>query len=602
MELSQPILSRTFSLLLLTAVSTVPSLCQTVRQTYQGHEAVANEVLIKFEQPAPNDQEAQANVSADITQAEVTADVDGVQTVGSAGWMLFHSPTNDVTTLMGLLTGAAGVARVEPNWIYSTTNTPNDPGFSLEWGMQNTGQTIGGEAGTPGADIRAYGAWDISTGSSRIAIGVLDTGIDYNHPDLAANVWSALYQFAFLQGSTQRTCGAGTHGWNTFAQICDPMDDTVESHGTHVSGIIGAVGNDGIGVAGVNWTTEIIAAKVCDASGSCPTSNIIDGIQFMEGAKFSFDGNGATEANIRVLNNSYGCGGCFSQALEDEISNAYTTDMLFVAAAGNSGSNNDTTPFYPASYSVANIISVAATDNRDNLASTAYNDGTNSNYGANSVHLGAPGVFVYSTAINDNYEYLSGTSMASPHVAGVAELSSGVCAGDTEWLKQDILNDVRPVPSLSGETVTGGVLEAYASVRSGSTACPGTGYADVSGYEQSRTVRINGQYVTVYDSGSVSLTVNGATKSVGYGQGSTAEGIAWSLWNQIYNDNTYPVRVHALLSPSLNSAFGHESFSAKTTGSGTCYSMSASYTYNHTYFYQPSFQIHPSGSALVGCK
>jgi serine protease len=579
--------------LFLTAVSVTPALAGVAQQTYQGHQAEANEVLIRFEQAPPNDAQAQANIQADIQQAEADADIDTAQTVGSAGWMLFHSPSNDVATLMGILSGAAGIVHVEPNYIYRVTTTPNDPNFPDDWGLQNSGQTLCGQTGTAGDDIGVTQAWNISTASTSVVVGVADTGVDYTHPDLAANVWSAPSQYSFLQGTTQYTCAAGTYGWNTFSDTCDPKDvDTVTpGHGTHVSGTIGVVGNNGTGVAGVSWSTKILAVVVCD-DGGCPVSNIIDGLQFLEGAKAYFGGKGGN-ADIRVLNNSYG-GTAFSQAVLDQIDNTDEADMLFAAAAGNNGSDNDTTPFYPASYDAANIVSVAATGNQDNLASF-------SNYGANSVDLGGPGVCVYSTEPGDLYQYLSGTSQATPHVAGTAELSLSVCDRDTEWLRPNVLDNVVQIPSLNGKTVTGGLVNAYNSLYAGSNACPGTGYANVSGNEQSRVVKINGQYQTVYDSGTVSLTVNGATKTVSYGQYSTATGIASSLHSQVDNDSTYPVRAH-LSDTSLIPSFADVPLAAKTTGSGTCYAVTSACTYNPTYFYGCSFQIYPSGSALVGCK
>lgn len=581
-----------FLLVVLAGVSTSRASAQVAVQSYQGHDAVANEVLIKFQQVPPDDATAQAEMAADIRQAKATGDIDVAQAVGSAGWMRFHSASYDAATLMTVLTGAAGVANVEPNWIYHITSTPNDPHFAQEWGLQNTGQNIQGVAGTPGADIGAVSAWNISTGSSAIAVGVLDTGVDYAHPDLTGNIWSAPYQFSFLQGTTGYTCAAGTHGWNTFNNTCDPMDDF--GHGTHVSGTIGAVGNNGTGVTGVNWTTKIIAAKMCEPPPTgCPNSNAINALQFLEGAKFYFGGwDGG--ADIRVLSSSWG-GAAFSQALLDEINNAYTADMLFAAAAGNNGSNNDTTPFYPASYSAVNIVAVGATDNQDNLASF-------SDYGANSVHLAGPGVNVYSTWWpGGGYQFESGTSMATPHVSGASALSLSVCQGDTEWLKPNILNNVVKIASLNGKTITGGRVNTYNSLHSGSTACPGTGDAWVSGNEQSRQVYQNGHWVTVYDSGSISLTVNGATKTVTYGQYSQARSLAVSLYDQINGDSNYPVRAHLVSSTQFTSDAG-VSLSAKTTGTNTCYTMTTGYTYDTAHFYQPSFHITASGSSLIGCK
>src|SRR5207247_9669987 len=238
-----------------------------------------------------------------------------------------------------------------------------------------------GTPGIPGADIQASSAWDVSTGSAANVVAVIDTGIDYTHPDLAANVWSAPRSFTVVIGDQTITCAAGTHGFNAITKTCDPFDDY--GHGTHVSGTIGAVGNNNLGVVGVNWTTSIMAAKSLGASGTGTVADAINAIEFVIQAA------AAAGANVRVLSNSWSSGG-FSQALLDEINKANTNNMLFVASAGNNGLDNDTTPRYPASYGAApynapSVIAVASTDNRDTLAS-------NSNYGATSVHLAAPGV------------------------------------------------------------------------------------------------------------------------------------------------------------------------------------------------------------------
>src|SRR5205807_177978 len=269
---------------------------------------------------------------------------------------------------------------------------------------QNTGQVIQGVAGTPGADISAVRAWDISVGSRSKVVAVIDTGIDYTHTDLSANVWSAPTAFSVTIGGVRYNCAASTHGFNAITNTCDPKDDN--QHGTHVSGTIGAVGNNSMGVTGVNWVASILGAKFLDSSGFGMTSNAINAIEFTVQAKIAL-GSGA---NVRVLSNSWG-GGAFSQALLDEINRANGYDMLFVAAAGNNSANNDSTPFYPANYSAPNVISVAATDNTDALASF-------SDYGLTTVHLGAPGVNVFSTFPNNSYAYDSGTSMATPHVSG----------------------------------------------------------------------------------------------------------------------------------------------------------------------------------------
>jgi len=407
----------------------------------EGRQVVANEVLVKFHASA---------TAGSIAQAEQDEDVDSDEEVGGIGVRLFHSRGKDVSTLLTELKARSDVAYVEPNYIIHADLIPNDPSFSSLWGLRNTGQVIGGVAGTPGADISATAAWDITTGSRANVVAVVDTGIDYTHPDLSANIWSAPASFTVTIGGQNITCAAGTHGFNAITNTCDPLDDN--NHGSHCSGTIGAVGNNGVGVAGVNWTASIMGAKFLNSGGSGTTAGAINAIEFTIQAKQIF----GSAANVRVLSNSWGGGG-FSQALLDEINRANTNNMLFVAAAGNNGSNNDTVPFYPAGYNAPNVVAVAATDNRDQIASF-------SNFGAASVDLGAPGVNVLSTTIGNTYSFFSGTSMATPHVSGAAALVLSVCSLDTAALKSNLLNNVDPIPSLSGITVTGGRLNVNKAI------------------------------------------------------------------------------------------------------------------------------------------
>jgi len=306
--------------------------------------------------------------------------------------------------------------------------------------------------------IGANQAWDVTTGSTANVVGVVDTGITYTHPDLAANVWSAPSSFTVNIGGRDITCAAGTHGFNAIRLTCDPLDDN--NHGTHVSGTIGAVGNNGIGVAGVNWTASIMGLKFLDQNGSGTTANAINAIEFAVQAKNAF----SSKAYLRVLSSSWGGGG-FSQALLDEINRANAYDMLFVAAAGNSGTDNDTTAFYPANYSAPNVVAVAATDNRDALASF-------SNYGVTTVDLGAPGVYVLSTIRSGQYAYYSGTSMATPHVSGAAALVLSACTLDTAGVKSALLLNVDPISSLLGKTVTSGRLNVFKAISSCGGSAP----------------------------------------------------------------------------------------------------------------------------------
>src|SRR5712692_1172470 len=321
-----------------------------------GADAVPGEVLVKFRRTL-NDQEQQ--------QIGDQIDVDQNERVGGTGVHRIHSRSHTTETLLAILQSDPRVAYAEPDYIVHSVVTPNDPLFGSLWGLSNTGQNngcgascFGNPIGNAGADISATTAWDVSTGSRSTVVGVVDTGIDYNHPDLTANVWSAPTAFTVPVGGASITCAAGTHGFNAINNTCDPLDDN--DHGSHTSGTIGATGNNGVGVVGVNWVASIMASKFLNASGSGTTAGAINAIEFTIQAKAIFGAG----ANVRVLSNSWGGGG-FSQALLDEINKANTNNILFVAAAGNNGTNNDTTPHYPSSYNAPNMVAVAATDNRD---------------------------------------------------------------------------------------------------------------------------------------------------------------------------------------------------------------------------------------------
>jgi len=329
------------------------------------------------------------------------------------------------------------VEYIEPNWEITIDEVPNDPLFGDLYGMENTGQT----GGTPGADISATSAWDVFTGSSDVIIGVIDTGVDYNHPDLAANMWTNPGE---IPGNGIDDDGNGfiddVHGWDFINDDADPMDDN--GHGTHCSGTIGGVGDNSIGVAGVNWHVNIMALKFLGPGGSGSLADAVEAIEY------------ATMMGVRLTSNSWGGGG-FSQAMYDAIADAQASGVLFVAAAGNSGANTDVSPHYPSSYDLDNIVAVAATDHNDALAGF-------SSYGTTSVDLAAPGVDILSCQPGSSYAQLSGTSMATPHVAGALGLVFGrfpaIGAADAKSL---VLNFADPIPELDGVVLTGGRLNAF---------------------------------------------------------------------------------------------------------------------------------------------
>lgn len=330
----------------------------------------------------------------------------------------------------------------EPNYLVYEDAIPNDPRFGELWGLHNTGQL----GGTPDADIDAPEAWDLTQGSNTVLVAVVDTGVEYTHQDLAGNIWSNPAEANGITGFDDDGNGYvdDLRGWDFVNDDNDPMDD--RDHGTHVSGTIGARANNGKGVAGVSWNVKIMPLKFLNSSGTGTTANAIRAILYA--ASFR-DGGGNTIA--RVHNYSWG-GGAFSLFLEDAIR---SSGAVVCASAGNSGSDSIQ---YPAGYSAANLISVAATDRKDAKASF-------SSYGSDWVDLGAPGVDILSTILRSKYGLKSGTSMAAPHVAGVAALILALYPASTNAeVKDRILLGADPVASLAGITVTGGRLNAYGAL------------------------------------------------------------------------------------------------------------------------------------------
>lgn len=322
------------------------------------------------------------------------------------------------------------VEYAEPNFVYSIKQQPDDPIFGEQWALQNLRQ----EGGTLGADVNATTAWAYSTGSSDVVVAVLDSGIDYNHEDLSANVW--------MDGS-----------FNAIDASSSPFDDN--GHGTHVAGIIGARGNNGIGVAGLNWNVKLAACKFLNASGVGDTAGAIQCLEHVKGLKDA-------GANVVATNNSWSGFG-FSQALYDAINGQQ--DILFIAAAGNEGADNDVTPSYPASYDLPNVIAVAATNRNDEEASF-------SNHGRHTVHVGAPGVDIASTLPARNvwnlaggYGKLSGTSMAAPHVSGIVALMKAQRpTWDWHQIRNQIMAGGDKVEGLAGNTITGKRVSALGSI------------------------------------------------------------------------------------------------------------------------------------------
>lgn len=329
-----------------------------------------------------------------------------------------------------------------------------DPCFDRQWALSDY------TARVPG--ISAVSAWSLIRWPNPVVVGVIDTGIDRRHPDLKPNLWKAPANFKVNLKTWPAWCrGAG--GWDAINHTCNPQDSGW--HGTHVAGIIGARGGNGIGLVGVNWDIKLMALKAFDFYGWGSVASVIEAIDFAIQAK---QRNGV---NVRVLNNSYGerCRpgrACPSSLLEQEIRLANQNEILFVASAGENESqpNNDDYPHYPSSYQVENVIAVAWTNRRDELSPS-------SNYGLTSVDLGSPGSEIWSTfpihyGSKGGYNYSNGTSMSAPFVSGTAALVLSRCPTlTTAKLKELLLATTDPIDSLKAKTVSGGRLNAFKAVK-----------------------------------------------------------------------------------------------------------------------------------------
>ncbi|RMH19241.1 MAG: hypothetical protein D6698_05940 [Gammaproteobacteria bacterium] len=330
---------------------------------------VANEVLV-----VPT-----TGVSVAMNLAEMSGlQVKGAHLGATPFLRLKLKPGQTVMQAMNSLSNQPWVARVQPNYIRHATALPNDPRFAEYWGLNNTGQTVNGVTGLAGADISAVKAWGEATDCSAIVVAVIDTGVDYNHPDLGANIWSNAGEIP-ANGIDDDANGFidDVRGWDFVQGDNDPMD--FNEHGTHVSGTISAVGNNATGGTGVCWNVKIMPLRALNSVGSGTTADIVAAIDYarLNGAK--------------IINMSLGSYGGSPGDLEDmAIANANAAGVLVVAAAGNDANDNDLQPHYPSSYPEPNIIAVAATTQRDALASF-------SNFGATSVDVAAPGTNILSS-------------------------------------------------------------------------------------------------------------------------------------------------------------------------------------------------------------
>ena len=408
-----------------------------------GRQFEPGEIIVGLKEPASQadlrglNQENDATIEEDLPRSDINVvDLPRDLTVSEAVRAYEDSPD---------------VAYAEPNFRLQPAAVPNDPRYKDMWGLNNTGQT----GGTADADVDAPEVWDTTTGSPDTVVAVIDEGIDVNHPDLRDNIWTNPGEIAGNKldddnnGYIDDVNGFDFANNDATVYDPDPITGDGDEHGTHVAGTIAAVGNNGTGVTGLNWRAQVASLKFLTATGGS-TSDAVEAINY------------AVAEGIDISNNSWGGGGR-SQALEDAIKRADSAGHIFIAAAGNGGADgvgddNDAAPQYPSNYNVPNIVAVAASDDTDRLASF-------SNFGASTVDLAAPGVGILSTLPGNRYGRYSGTSMATPHVAGVAALIKSREPGlDDAQIKARLLQYVDKKASLQGKVATNGRLNALRAV------------------------------------------------------------------------------------------------------------------------------------------
>jgi subtilisin family serine protease len=398
---------------------------------------IENRVLVRFSDAVP-----QAFIES-VHQRVGAKGVENLDIVGALELVMLPDELSVAEALESYRKDPS-VLYAEPDFIVHVLATPDDPNFSRQWALWNTGK----DGAKPGADIDALRAWDITTGSSNVVVAVVDTGVKYNHPDLAANMWRNSKD---CNGNGIDEDGNGyiddCYGIDVSNKDSDPMD--VNGHGTHAAGIIGAVGDNGKGISGINWDVSIMACKFLGADGYGTTSDALRCLQYVKIMK-------DRGVNIVAVNASWGSEG-FSQALFEAIDTLRKRGILFVAAAGNLYLDNDAFPIFPGSYYLPNVISVAATDDSDRLPS--YSD-----FGRGTVHIGAPGSSILSTAVESRYIQYSGTSMSAPHVAGVAALLKAYDP-EMDWksVKNRILAGGEKIPELKN-TISQRRLSAFGAL------------------------------------------------------------------------------------------------------------------------------------------
>jgi len=412
------------------------------------HPHVPGEVLVKFK-GTPANKSLNSLKSLGVETGRILK-----LSYGDLHVMKFNHSQKSMDSIIEKLNADPSIEYAEPNFIYSIVKpqksldlnallaptdysanyTPNDPRYGDLWGLSNGTRS--------GVDISATRAWDITTGSRAVKVAVIDTGIDYNHPDLKDNMWVNLAEKNGQPGVDDDGNGYvdDIHGYDFANDDGDPMDG--HSHGTHCAGTIGGVHNNNIGVAGVMGEVELVGLKFLTDSGSGATANAIAAIDY------------ATKLNVDIMSNSWG-GGARSEALKEAIERASAAGIIFTAAAGNSATNNDQSPHYPSNYQVENVISVAAHTATDTLASFSC-------FGKRTVHIAAPGHNILSTVKNGGYASFSGTSMATPHVSGaLGLLVAEVGRLPHSEMRDRLMATSIPTASYRGKVIKGGRLNAY---------------------------------------------------------------------------------------------------------------------------------------------
>jgi subtilisin family serine protease len=487
--------------------------------TASGPRYVPGELLVKFKAgaTATNRGRAIAAARASVGQKILTS---AMRRGGDAEGVTVLRTGMGVPEAVQAMLASGTVEYAEPNWIYTHQATSNDPyvtNGSL-WGMSSATATGGGTANQYGSG--ATTAWaNGATDCSAVYVGIIDEGYMYTHEDLAANAATNPGEIA---GNGIDDDGNGriddVYGWDFAGGNNSVFDGTADDHGTHVAGTIGGVGGNGKGVAGVCWSVKLMNAKFLGSTGGT-TANAILAVDYFTDLKTRHN------LNLVATSNSWGGGG-FSQALADAITRAGNADILFIAAAGNSTLNCETSSCYPAEYANANVIAVASTTNTGAISSF-------SNYGSTTIDIGAPGSGIWSTVPGSggtsSYASYNGTSMATPHVSGAAALYKAINPTATAaQVKAALMNSATPTASLTGITVSGGRLNVagFTSGGGGGNQAPTASFTasctgltcSFNGSASTDTDGTIASYAWTFGNGA---SGSGATATQTYGQGGT---------------------------------------------------------------------------------